>query len=185
VLVAVVAATEVCELECDMACGIFRGVKGRGTAGGREGPSAWDFGRVWGGGSGCGLRLKGAAGSCLGAELCLEGGDAGYEVHITPGSVVCIGCIARIGHLCRACIRPQGQQGVVILGAWTTGKGKEGSMNYADSSNIPLQSITQEKTRRQTHLKASFGIYIALQFRTVQYCFYGSNFDDLLGTKLS
>jgi len=52
----------------------------------------------------------------------------------------------------------------MILGAWTTGKGKEGSMNYADSSNVPLQSITQEKTRRQTHLKAFFGIYIAYDF---------------------
>ena len=163
-LVAVVTAAEVRELERDMARGIFRGVKERGAAGGREGSSAWDFGRVWGGGSGRGLRLKGAVGGCLGAELCLEGGDAGYEVHITPGSVVCIGCIARIGHLHGAGIRPQVQGGVMILGAWTTGKGKEGSMNYADSSNVPLQSITQEKTRRQTHLKAFFGIYIAYDF---------------------
>jgi len=163
VLVAIVTAAEVRELERDMARGIFRGVKGRGAAGGREGPSVWDFGRVWGGGSGRELRLECAVGGRLGAKLCLEGCDAGYEVHITPGSVVCIGCIARVGHLCRACTRPQVQR-VIILGAWATSKHKEGSMNYADSSNVPLQSIMQEKTRRQTHLKASFGIYIAYDF---------------------
>ena len=83
-LVAVVAAAEVRELERDIARGVFGGVKGRGAARGGEGASAWEFSRVWGERKGRGLGMAVVVGGCLRAELCLQGGDARYEVGVAP-----------------------------------------------------------------------------------------------------
>jgi hypothetical protein len=150
-LVTIVTAAEIGELERDVPRGVLGGVEGRCTASRRQGTSARQFGRVEGR---CRSRprLDAAVAGRLGTELCLEAGHASDEVGTTPGRVVCLGSITRPRHRRRAPESPRGMVVMTVVGEQSTETGTERKMAYRDGSNVCLQRFVQATKGRCPHL---------------------------------